>query len=208
MRVAALVAAAGLGGRMGFPKILLGFDDGTLLLARHLGALLEAGCAPLWVTIPPALTAEDAALVHACAARHGATTLPNPTMDLGLWGSVGAVLPSLPADHALCVLPVDTVAVDAAVMRTLLSAAQQHPGTFLRPRVGGRTGHPLFIPAHVVPRLRDPPPQQGLRGLFHHAAPLVDVDIPAQHASCCVDANTPELAAQHHLRRVTSRPAL
>ncbi len=205
MRVAALVAAAGLGGRMGFPKILLARDDGTLLLEVHLQALVAVGAAPLLVTLPPTLSTDERHAITRRVAALGGVVTDNPHMERGLLGSVQAVLPGLATSDFLCVLPVDTLPVEPSVLRALWDAAALYPHTFVRPRCGDATGHPLLVPRVAFSAVTGDLPG-GLRTLLGQAAPLVEVDVVSQ--ACCQDANTPQAAGDAGWRRVTSRQLL
>jgi nicotine blue oxidoreductase len=189
VRAAALVAAAGVSVRMGFPKALLAFPDNTLLLAQHVSVLRACGVDPVLVTLPPPLLLPDRDRLEGLLRAHGGLLMENRFMERGLLGSVQTALAGMEADACL-LLPVDTPGVTRGLVEALMVHARQHPGRFVRPRAGLATGHPLVIPAHAFALIRDFRGDGGVRALLKNV-----VDLPWPDARVCTDVDTPEDAA-------------
>jgi molybdenum cofactor cytidylyltransferase len=204
----AIVPAAGSSRRMGRPKLLLPYRDGTVLGAL-VAALRAAGVSPI-VLVAAADDAEmrawcTAAAVEDAAAAAAATVLAgelivalNAAPERGMLSSILAGLTalggagSLAAGQApLLVCPGDLPALRPETVVELLRRREAASAGLAVPVHRGRRGHPLAVAPALIPEIETLDPGRGLRQLLdlHPAALLlVEVDDPG----CIADLDTPE----------------
>lgn len=195
MRTAAVITAAGTGGRMGFPKILLAKPGNTPVLWELVKTLLNAGVHDVSCCIPPlsrcaVQEAQDISVLCNTAASHCCALLQSVDWDAGPIGSVWAALDQHPKVDALLILPMDAPFLDAGMVKRLLELGVQ--GHVARPEHEGRPGHPVVIPARLFPSLRACQGDGGVRAFLAshtiHAVPTLDTRV-------CANLDTPEAAA-------------
>lgn len=187
-----IIPAAGAARRMGRGKLLLPFRGATVLDATVANAR-AAGCRVVLVTGCRAVEiealfrpAEDLRIER------------NPDWERGMLGSIQAGLrclaawPGSPAPGFL-IMPGDLPLVGPAVYRRMIEASAECrtaglPDLPLVPRCGGRRGHPVYMPAALVPAILGLPPDGRLRDFLDGAGALaMDVDDPA----ICADIDEP-----------------
>jgi molybdenum cofactor cytidylyltransferase len=186
-RVAAVLLAAGASTRFGSPKMLASVAGEPLVrrVARSFG---EAGFADVAVVVAP-----GSAPVAEALAGLGVLVVVNPRPADGMLSSARAGLAALPAGYARVALsPADVPGLTAPVLRRILRALSTvEPAAVAVPVSDGRRGHPLVVPASVVPRvlswgaerklsdlLREPDlPVRDLPGFGLEV--VRDVDVPA-----------------------------
>jgi molybdenum cofactor cytidylyltransferase len=196
---AAVVPAAGAARRMGRPKLLLPYGQGTVLGAL-VGALHAAGAAPIAVVAAPG----DDALRTWCAGPRGADAagVPllaavNPHPELGMLSSILTGLAALGgASHLaeretrLLITPGDLPALRAATVARLLSRQAACAAGLAVPLHAGRRGHPLLIAAPLIPEIERLDPARGLRQLIDlHPGELLEVE--TDDPGCVADMDTP-----------------
>lgn len=212
----AVVPAAGRSRRMGRPKLLLPFGEGTVLGAT-LAALAGGGARRIAVVARlgdrrltgwlagPAVEELGQRLSGGRAA--GAGELPeivtafNPDPERGMLSSVlagldalvgagGALRPEAP----LLVCPADLPALSpetvAAVLAALASSSAGTPPGLAVPVHGGRRGHPLAIAPRLVPEIPELDPAVGLRQLLDRHPEEV-VEVPVDDPGSVRDVDTP-----------------
>ena len=144
MSAIAIVPAAGKAERFGGGKLVADVD-GEPLLNRTLQSLLDGGVARVIVTIAP-----DADFSSVAALKNPrVSTALNPDPSRGMLSSIQAALAAAEGDPIL-ILPGDMPFVSAATIRAVVEAATAS-GRVVSPRLGGKRGHPVALPA----RLRD-----------------------------------------------------
>jgi molybdenum cofactor cytidylyltransferase len=191
MRTFALIPAAGLSQRMGRPKLLLPLGGRTVL--EHVLAALDAGgVAEKLVVVGP----DGAALAEVAArAGSGVLRLDEQTPDMratclhGLDALEERYRPG-PEDGWLLV-PADHPTLDAALVRTLVTAAEAEPAmAVVVPAYQGRRGHPVWIRWRHLADIRRLPPDQGLNHFIRSQAGLTrELDWP--DAEVLRDLDTP-----------------
>jgi molybdenum cofactor cytidylyltransferase len=144
--VAGLVLAAGASRRLGRPKQLLPFGEGTLL--DHTVATARAcGFDQLLVTIGGAADA-----VRERVDLAGAQVVENPEFGAGCSSSIGAAMRALdPRADVLVLLLGDQPGVTAGTVRTLLAGGGDAPLAVCRYDDG--LGHPLAFARETFPEL-------------------------------------------------------
>lgn len=151
--VAGLLLAAGGGRRMGRPKALLEGPDGRSYTTRGITVLREAGCDPVAVVLgaqaplaEPAAREADLVVVAPDWAAGQSVSL-RAGLD-ALSGQTG-VTSSNAEPHAVVVLLVDLLDVDAAVVRRVVDSAAGATGdlrtALARAAYDGVPGHPVLL---------------------------------------------------------------
>lgn len=197
IRVAALVAAAGLGRRYGGHKLHAKLD-GRPVLAWTLDALHALPLAARIVVVAPD-DADAAALARAAQA----TVVVNPTPARGLGSSLACGVRALAGDVAdgldgVLVLLGDMPRVKTTSIEALLEC---HTGLDARaivaPVHAGRRGHPVLFGAAHFPALAALQGDEGARALLREhpvttvevedVGVLLDIDTPADLAAARCD---------------------
>ncbi len=190
----AIVPAAGRSRRMGRPKLLLPFDQQTVLGAT-LEALERGGVSEIVLVGAPG----DADLAR-WAESHGVRLAINPQPDDGMLTSVWAGLTALggaealiAAGEELLVCPGDLPRLRPETVTALLREARAAGAGLLVPRCGSERGHPLVVRAELLREIATLDPAVGLRQLrlrypertleVEVADPgvILDVDTPADY---------------------------
>lgn len=185
--IAAVLLAAGASTRFGSPKMLAPVG-GEPLVRRVARSFVEAGFADVVVVLaPPAL--EVAAALDGLGVR----AVVNPRPEDGMLSSAQAGLSDLGSGCArVAITPADLPGLTAPVLRRLLAGLPPaRVGVVAVPSSGGRRGHPIFLPAGLVPRLLSWQPRRRLSDLLREGDVSVvevpgfgpevlhDVDVPA-----------------------------
>ncbi len=217
MQVVCVILAAGRGTRMGGPKALLAWprpDGAALPLALvHARARLAVDCESA-VIVTRAKVATILASYHPAGPCHFVSSAAPD--EQGPAGSLAAAVahldarePRLAATDAILISPVDCLPASPAVVAALRATLAGGGSRTLavRPRHGGRGGHPVLIrPAVLAPyREASPPPLRDvLRGLGEQLADcqvddnsiLGDVDTPQDYARHTGDVHGPRFLAE------------
>ena len=185
MKAAALVAAAGASSRMGKCKALLPFGNGVVFARRIAEVYLNAGCAPVVVTVPDA---------EADAVRAQLVGLPvlvgkNAHPEQGLTGSVMTALSHAASAEALLISPVDCPFVDVILVHTLMAALRR--GVAAVPVVGDLRGHPAAFAKPAFELLWDAGNRGGPRAVLEALGDDVFL-VPWSDPHVCEDVDTPD----------------
>jgi molybdenum cofactor cytidylyltransferase len=180
--VAVILAAAGAGSRFGEDKRRFPIK-GAPLLHWSLGAYAGLPLLQRIVVLGP----DDDELARAAAAR-GWQVAVNPEPAAGLSGSWRAGLAAVKRDAAGALLALaDMPAIRRDSLLALLAAVGQAPERALRPRHGGRLGHPYYLPRADFAALAAVAGDRGARDLpdpfpLDSADPgvILDLDHPDQ----------------------------
>ena len=185
-RLAAIVLAAGESTRMGQPKALLPW--GGVPLVRHQVDLLAAQPAVgQLIVVVGALVDEVQATLDSTPAR----VVTNPRFREGRATSLAAGARALKGrPTSVLVVSVDQP-LAPELLDPLVTAWQAEPDALLRPTFAGRSGHPLIVPADVVPELAQvTEATQGLRAVVtRHRHRLRSVPVESELA--VLNLNTP-----------------
>ena len=188
----ALVPAAGLGSRMGRPKLLLPLG-GRAVLGHVVAALRGGGIDHVLVVAGP-----DASELVSYARAEGANAcvipVPSPhmraTVEHGLRWLEERFRPG-PADPWM-LAPADHPAAGQEVVRALLAAYHTGPPeTVLVPVFGGKRGHPVLLAWHHVAAIRAHPAEQGL-DTYIRSRPHETLDLPVAEPGILRDVDTQE----------------
>ena len=195
---AAIVPGAGASRRMGRPKLLLPYADGTVLGAL-VDALRVAGTSPIVVVA----AADDAELRAWCAAAAaadagGLMVALNAAPERGMLSSILAGLPALGGAGTLAggratllVCPGDLPALRPETVVELLRRREAAGAGLAVPVHRGRRGHPLAVAPALIPEIEALDPGRGLRQLLDlHPGDLLSVEV--DDPGCVADLDTPE----------------
>lgn len=194
-RWVAVVAAAGAGRRMGRPKQLLPWGNGTVL-GTVLASLHAAGAAACFCVLGHKRQAVRAALKGAPA-----HFVDNPQFAAGGMGSsfqaglrAALTAEALDAAWAGALLALgDQPHLDPTLYAQLLALARAHPGAIVAPSYARRRGHPLYLPRALWAEVLDLGQGSTVRdvlqrhaGVVHHLAcpsdaVLLDMDTPEDY---------------------------
>ena len=171
---------------MGRPKLLLPWR-GTSLLAATVDAFARAGADPIVVVLAP-----EAGELLRWAREAGCRGVVNPRPEQGMLSSIREGLNALPTSAARGALisPADLPRLTAETVRSV-AAAVSSDGALALPRYAGRRGHPLGIPADLLPEVEELDPAVGLRQLLvRRADRLLELDV--DDPGCVRDVDTPD----------------
>jgi molybdenum cofactor cytidylyltransferase len=188
--ISAVLLAAGASRRFGSPKMLVQVG-GEPLIRRVARSFVEAGFAEVAVVLAPGGGAVASALEGL-----GVVAVVNPRPEDGMLSSAQVGLSALSTGCGRVALsPADLPGLTALVLRKLLASLPlPTPFGVAVPSGAGRRGHPLVIPADLVPRLLSWEPERRLSDLLRepdvqvHEVPgfgsevLHDVDVPSDLA--------------------------
>lgn len=168
--VTGIILAAGESSRMGRPKALLPYRDGTFLSV--LSGTLERFCSPVY-----AVFGFDAGQLmrHAPAS---VVAVDNPDYRLGMLTSLQAGL------RAMDELPervLFTLVDHPAVARETVSALLRSNAPVVIPRYSGKRGHPVIVSRAIAREFIAEPPTSKLSDVIDRNASLIqylDVDDP------------------------------
>ena len=192
--IPALVLAAGKSSRMGRTKALLSVgSSGETFLHRIIRVLREGGADAVVVVI-----GGDAAAVRASLPRDDAqiSAVENPRYEEGQLSSLLVGLAAAEQRHdnveAVMMTLVDLPLISAATVRAVRDTFLANPGApLVRPRRGGRYGHPVIFNRSIFGELRRADPSTGAKPVVHaHAAEEVNVDVDDEGAF--IDIDTPQ----------------
>lgn len=191
----AIVPAAGRSRRMGRPKLLLPFGEGTVLGAT-LGALATGGADRIvvvtrgddrrlaaWLRDGAAREPDDpVALVHAV----------NPDPARGMLSSIVAGLEALGGEprEPVLVCPADLPALSPGTVTAVLEALASSESSLAVPVHDGRRGHPLAVTPRLLPEIPGLDLEVGLRQLLaRHPGEVLEVEV--EDPGCVRDVDTP-----------------
>jgi CTP:molybdopterin cytidylyltransferase MocA len=190
METVAVVLAAGKGARLGGPKALLRWSAGGKprpLAIAHAEARLGAECTRVLIVARKPVVQ---ALIPFVMPGLDLLVSSAPD-DQGPAGSIATAAAKLGADDRVLIMPVDTVPAKAATVASLLARLGTGGAAPLavRPRHGGRGGHPVALQARALERYREPNPPS----LRDHLSALGDacVDEDVDDPDVLVDFDTP-----------------
>lgn len=190
MPYAVLILAAGQASRMGRCKALLPLTEDADDHALSRLTRLWAGA-----RVHLAVTGFHAAAVEAACAGLGWGCIRNPQPEQGMFSSVRTGLAEVTRVAAasgidgVFLQPVDVPLVRPLTVACLNEAAAEFPGAALIPTFAGTEGHPVFLPAGLLPSILAADGEGGLRAVL---ARLPLRHVPVADALMLRDMDTPD----------------
>ena len=157
--IAAVILAAGDGGRVGTPKLRLRIGDETYL-ARIVRTVTEAGVAPIIAVV------QQQFADWATHAFRQVITVTIADSDAPMIESLRAGIARVNDDTSVVVVPVDHPFVTAETYRLLVQSALADPTAVVKPTHKNFSGHPIVIPPGIVRRVRQAAEGETLRDLI------------------------------------------
>ena len=185
--VPAVVLAAGLSRRLGYPKALIRVNGKELVHWVH-ERLVHSGCLPV-VVVNAEIAPEVARILP------DAHLVVNPNPDAGRTGSLQLGIEALSTQanlhpKRLVMAPVDRPGWDINILNLLLE--QQGD---VAPEFAGRRGHPVVLSAASIETVQKAEPHHSLRELVSFT-PL-SVDAPWLHLNIDTEADVTDLESNN-----------
>jgi molybdenum cofactor cytidylyltransferase len=179
-----LVLAAGMGSRVGTPKLRL-MQGQESFLHHSVRMLCEGGSDPVVCVVSPGERAwAESEVPHARIVVNGLRSEEMMT-------SVRVGLDALSACAGVLVLPVDHPLIAGTTIRALVEAGRLRPDAVIKPVFGGRGGHPVLIPQCLFASILSAPAGDTLRQSIASAGvPVIRLEVT--DAAVLHNINTPE----------------
>jgi molybdenum cofactor cytidylyltransferase len=189
MKTLVAILAAGESKRMGQPKLCLPWGK-TTILGHIREQWLEAGAENILIIHAPGESPVTRELDRlGVAAENRAPTL---AMERGMMGSVVTAATRALAEPSLTHLIIslgDQPQIQSATMKKLLRTCVISPGELVRVVHDGKAGHPLALPAELLPELSITPAET-LRDFLRLRDMLV-CDLTIADSGVLLDVDTP-----------------
>jgi molybdenum cofactor cytidylyltransferase len=190
--LAAVILSAGASSRMGRPKALLPYREGTFL--EH---LLEVTRHPRigWQRVVLGAGAE---VIRSLAKLDPSLVVLNPDWDRGQLSSIWAGIRSLEgiATDGMVLCPIDHPLVSARVVGDLVEKFYSERKAIVVPTYDGRRGHPAIFSSALYAELLAAPEEKGARAVvWAHAADILEV--PTDEEGVVLNINSPQML--HHV---------
>jgi molybdenum cofactor cytidylyltransferase len=186
--LAAVILSAGASSRMGRPKALLPYREGTFL--EH---LIEVTRHPLIgeTRVVLGAGAED---IRTIAKIEPSIVVLNGNWEQGQLSSICAGLRSLEAiaTDGIVLCPVDHPLVSARLVGDLVERFYENNKPIVLPTYKGRRGHPVIFSSALYPNLLAAPADKGARAVvWAHAADILEV--PTDEEGVVLNINDPDM---------------
>lgn len=180
-----VILAAGNSTRMGYPKALLPFRDGTFL--THILAVLKRAGLPK----PIIVLGKAACAIRPVIMEWDSVVLVNENPGRGQLSSIQIALSSLPSEcDAVMIWPVDQPAISEALVKKLVRLFITSKKLIALPINGERRGHPAIFDRILFREFMDAPLMEGPKSiLVRHRNETAE--LPAAEAGCVKDIDTP-----------------
>jgi CTP:molybdopterin cytidylyltransferase MocA len=145
---AAVILAAGKGGRIGQPKHRLQ-TGGETFLDVIVRLAQNAGCSPVVCVVAQ----EEAEQIRG-GINEGLIVVVNPDPARGMLSSLREAMPHVQDAPGMFVFPVDHPYITARTVDILVKMAIVQPDDVVKPEYVGRGGHPVYVPAGLFAMIR------------------------------------------------------
>jgi molybdenum cofactor cytidylyltransferase len=190
--LAAVILSAGASSRMGRPKALLPYREGTFL--EH---LLEVTRHPRigWQRVVLGAGAE---VIRSLAKLDASIVVLNPDWEQGQLSSIWAGIRSLSGTKTdgIVLCPVDHPLVSARLVADLVEKFYAEKKVIVVPTYDGRRGHPAIFSSALYEELLAAPADKGARSVvWAHTAEILEV--PTDEEGVVLNINDPQML--HHI---------
>jgi molybdenum cofactor cytidylyltransferase len=184
--LAAVILSAGASSRMGRPKALLPYREGTFL--EH---LIQVTRQPR-IGVTRIVLGAGAEVIRTIAKLDPSIVVLNPEWEQGQLSSVCAGLRSLEGIdvEGIVLCPVDHPLVSAGLVSDLVDRFYEGNKAIVLPTYKGRRGHPVIFSNALFGELLAAPADKGARSVvWAHAAEVVEV--PTEEEGVVLNLNDP-----------------
>ncbi len=195
--LAAVILSAGASSRMGRPKALLPYREGTFL--EH---LLEVTRHPR-IGVTRVVLGAGAEVIRTFAKLDASVVVLNPDWERGQLSSICAGLRSLEGidTDGIILCPVDHPLVSAVLVNDLVERFYENTKAIVLPTFNGRRGHPVIFSRTLYGELLAAPAETGARAVvWAHTGDVLEV--PTDEEGVVLNINDPDM-----LKRVTEPDA-
>jgi molybdenum cofactor cytidylyltransferase len=195
--LAAVILSAGASTRMGRPKALLPYREGTFL--EH---LIQVSRDPR-IGVTRVVLGAGAEKIQAVAKLDESIVVINPDWELGQLSSIWAGVRSLEnvETDGIILCPVDHPLVSARLVSELVDRFYEEKKAIVLPTYKGKRGHPVIFSRQLFGELLAAPAETGARTVvWAHAADVLEV--PTDEEGVILNLNDPDM-----LKRATGLPA-
>jgi molybdenum cofactor cytidylyltransferase len=195
--LAAVILSAGASSRMGRPKALLPYREGTFL--EH---LIQVTRHPR-IGITRVVLGAGAETIQTTAKLDPSVVVINPEWEKGQLSSIWAAVHSLEGIDldGMILCPVDHPLVSARLVSELIEKFYEGKKAIVLPTYKGKRGHPAIFSSHLFSELLAAPADMGARAVvWGHSAEVLEV--PTDEEGVILNLNDPDM-----LKRATGSPA-
>lgn len=186
--LAAVILSAGASSRMGRPKALLPYREGTFL--EH---LIEVTRHPL-IGATRVVLGAGAEDIRTIAKIEPSMVVLNANWEKGQLSSIHVGLRSLGGldTDGIVLCPVDHPLVTARLVSDLVERFYEDNKPIVLPTYKGRRGHPVIFSSALYPNLLAAPADKGARAVvWAHAADILEV--PTDEEGVVLNINDPDM---------------
>jgi len=186
--LAAVILSAGASSRMGRPKALLPYREGTFL--EH---LIQVTRHPR-IGVTRVVLGAGAEVIRTMAKLDPSIVVLNPDWEQGQLSSICTGVRSLDGidTDGMVLCPVDHPLVSAQLVSELVDRFYQERKAIVLPTFKGRRGHPAIFSSALYSELLAAPADKGARVVvWEHAADVVEV--PTDEEGVVLNLNDPEM---------------
>ena len=193
--LAAVILSAGASSRMGRPKALLPYREGTFL--EHLIQVTRHSR----IGVTRVVLGASAEEIRTIAKLDASVVVVNPRWEQGQLSSICAGIRSLEGieTEGIVLCPVDHPLVSARLVGDLVAQFYLNAKTIVLPVHNGRRGHPVIFSSALYGELLTAPADKGARAVvWAHSADILEV--PTDEQGVVLNLNDPDM-----LRHATER---
>ncbi len=186
--LAAVILSAGASSRMGRPKALLPYREGTFL--EH---LIQVTRHPE-IGVTRVVLGAGAEVIRSLAKLDPSVVVLNPDWEQGQLSSICAGVRSLEGTDTdgLVLCPVDHPLVSAVLVSELVQRFYEDKKAIVLPTYKGRRGHPVIFSNTLFGELLAAPAEMGARSVvWAHAADVLEV--PTDEEGVVLNLNDPDM---------------
>ena len=186
--LAAVILSAGASSRMGRPKALLPYREGTFL--EH---LIEVTRHPR-IGATRVVLGAGAEVIQAVAKLDPSVVVLNPDWEQGQLSSIRAGLRSLEGidTDGIVLCPVDHPLVSEPLVSELIERFYEDKKAIVLPTYKGRRGHPVIFSAALYGELLAAPADKGARAVVW-AHPSDVLEVPTDEEGVVLNINDPDM---------------
>jgi molybdenum cofactor cytidylyltransferase len=186
--LAAVILSAGASSRMGTPKALLPYREGTFL--EHLIEATQQPC----VGATRVVLGAGAEEIRTIAKLDSSVVVLNPDWEQGQLSSIWAALRNLAgiATDGIVLCPVDHPLVSGTLVGELVERFYADRKAIVLPTYKGRRGHPVIFSSALYDELLTAPADKGARAVvWVHAGDVLEV--PTDEEGVVLNINDPDM---------------